>query len=373
MSQDSSSTSLTGKSCRWGILGAAAIARKNWQGLRWAENSRLVAVASRSLERSREFIADCQASVPQSSPVEAMGSYDELLARPDIDAVYIPLPTGVRKEWILKALAAGKHVLSEKPVCVDADDLREVVAAAAKAKLQFMDGVMFMHSARLEPLVAQLHDPEAMGPIRRIVSHFSFNAPASFFEDNIRASGELEPLGCLGDLGWYNIRLTLCATKGLMPHTARGRILRATTSGVPTEFSAELDFPGGTTASFFCSFHTETQQWGHFSCEKGYATLDDFVLPWYGAASRWSTHRASVVSQGCFMRMENHERFHAVDELATAGDTAQETNMFRTFSKHVLEKSPAPYWPEISLKTQLVLDACLKSARADTPTPVESL
>lgn len=372
MSVQASSASIAGKPCRWGIMGAAAIARKNWQGLRWAENSRLIAVASRSLERSQSFIRECQGSVPQSHEVEALGSYEELLSHPEVDAVYIPLPTGVRKEWILRAIAAGKHVLSEKPVTVSVRDLREIVAAAQKANLQFMDGVMFMHSARLEPMVAQIMDSERVGRVRRICSHFSFHAPESFFKENIRASDELEPLGCLGDLGWYNIRMTLCGLRGQMPHTARARCLQTTGNGVPTEFSAELDFEGGTTASFYCSFHTETQQWAHFSGEKGYVSLDDFVLPWFGTACRWSSHQAQVVAEGCFMRMENHERYHAVDEIATGGSTAQETNMFRTFSNNVLTNSPDSYWPEMALKTQLVLEACLLSARKDQPVPVEA-
>lgn len=373
MSRPASSEFTAAKSCRWGIMGAAAIARKNWQGLRWAENARLVAVASRSLERSESFIRDCQSSVPQSHEVKALGSYEELLAHPEIDAVYIPLPTGIRKEWILKAIAAGKHVLSEKPVCVTVSDLREIIAAAKKANVQLMDGVMFMHSARLEPLVAQMMDQQQVGRVRRICSHFSFHAPESFFKENIRASDALEPLGCLGDLGWYNIRMTLCGLHGQMPQTVRARSLQTTANGVPTEFSAELDFEGGTTASFYCSFHTETQQWAHFSGEKGYVFLDDFVLPWFGTASRWSTHQAQVIAEGCFLRMENHERYHAVDEIATAGKTSQETNMFRTFSNNVLTNQPDDYWPEIALKTQLVLEACLLSARTNQPVPVEAL
>src|SRR5512139_3487723 len=79
--------------CRWGILGTADIARKNWQAIALAGNATVTAVASRSLERSREFVARCQAARPLPAAPAALGSYDELLARPDVDAVYIPLPT----------------------------------------------------------------------------------------------------------------------------------------------------------------------------------------------------------------------------------------------------------------------------------------
>ena len=97
--------------CRWGILGAAFIARKNWQAIREAGNATLVAVASRDLARARAFIDECQAQVPHPAVPQAMDSYEALLARTDIDAVYIPLPTGIRKEWVIRAAQAGKHVV----------------------------------------------------------------------------------------------------------------------------------------------------------------------------------------------------------------------------------------------------------------------
>src|SRR2546422_11543560 len=95
--------------CRWGILARANVARKNWKASRNAENSALFAVASRDLERARQFIEVCQADVPLTPRPAACGSYQELLDRDDIDAVYVPLPTGIRKEWVLHAATAGKH------------------------------------------------------------------------------------------------------------------------------------------------------------------------------------------------------------------------------------------------------------------------
>src|SRR4051812_11679873 len=97
--------------CRWGILGAATIARKNWKAIRNAGNSVVAAVASRDAGRARQFIDECQAACPMSDVPQACASYDELLRRPDVKAVYIPLPTGVRKEWVIRAAEAGKHVL----------------------------------------------------------------------------------------------------------------------------------------------------------------------------------------------------------------------------------------------------------------------
>ena len=150
------------KRCRWGILGAANIARKNWDAIRHAENATLVAVASRSKPRADEYIRECQLVAPHEQTPAAC-TYEELLARKDIDAVYIPLPTAIRKEWVIKAANAGKHVLSEKPCAPTVADLEEMLAACRKNKVQFMDGVMFMHGNRLSLMRKVLDDADKIG------------------------------------------------------------------------------------------------------------------------------------------------------------------------------------------------------------------
>src|SRR5215467_6584867 len=99
---------------RWGILGAAEIARKNWKAIQLSGNSIVAGVASRDLERSRQFIARCQAEAPMPAAARAFSSYNELVESPDVDGVYVPLPTGVRKQWVIRAAEAGKHVICEK-------------------------------------------------------------------------------------------------------------------------------------------------------------------------------------------------------------------------------------------------------------------
>ena len=188
--------------CRWGILGTADIARKNWLAIRNAENCTLTAVASRDLERCRRFIADCQQHASFDPPPYAFGSYEELLASDQVDAVYVPLPTGIRKAWLIHAADVGKHLLSEKPVAATTSDVQEILAACQRNGVQFMDGVMFMHSRRFDQIREVINDGKSIGQIRRIVAQFSFGATPEFFQGNIRAHSGLEPLGCLGDLGW---------------------------------------------------------------------------------------------------------------------------------------------------------------------------
>lgn len=349
--------------CRWGILGTAEIARKNWQAIRLAGNSTLTGVASRTLPRAKQFIDECQSHVPFATPPKAYGSYEELLAAKDVDAIYIPLPTGMRTEWVIRAAEAKKHVLVEKPVGVAAADVEKILLACRKNGVQFMDGVMFMHSARLPKLREVLDDGTSVGHIRRIVAQFSFLGSDDFLKSNIRISQELEPLGCLGDLGWYTIRFALWTMKYQMPVSVVGRMIDSMNGGVPTEFSAELVFPGNVTASMYCSFLTENHQWANISGTKGYAHVRDFVLPFFSSHADFTVTNATYQHIGCDFNSEDRTRTVCVPEYASGAHNSQETNMVRTFSDLVLGGRVDEAWGEIALKTQRVLDACLQSAR----------
>jgi predicted dehydrogenase len=355
--------------CRWGILGAADIARKNWQAIRHAPNCTLVAVASRDIARCRQFIRQCQTHVPFDPPPRACGSYQELLASEDVDAVYIPLPTVVRKPWAIRAAEAGKHVLTEKPVGATAADVSDILEACRRSGVQLMDGVMFMHSRRLGAIRKILDDGASVGRINRITSHFTFGAGEAFFAGDIRTRSDLEPLGCLGDLGWYNICFTLWAMNWQLPGRVCGHMLAEhhrmdSPAPVPIDFSAELFFDGGTSASFYCSFVTEIEQWANVSGTKGSLHVSDFVLPYFGSEVAFEVSNPAFNIQGCDFNMEDHTRRFAVREYSNAAANAQEANMFRTFAESTLSGRPNPHWGEIALKNQQVLDACLRSARS---------
>ena len=355
--------------CRWGILGTASIARKNWKAIRNSGNSTVAAVASRTLDRAQQFIAECQSHVPFDPPPAACGRYEELLERDDVHAVYIPLPTGIRRQWVVRAAEAGKHVLCEKPCGVDAGEVREMLDACRASHVQFMDGVMFMHSQRLPRLREILDDGQSVGDIRRIATQFSFCAPAGFLDQNIRAQRDLEPLGCLGDLGWYTIRFILWTLGYRLPERVTARLLRehgggAGAPGVPLEFSAELLFPDAVSATFYCSFLTENQQWANISGSKGFAHVPDFVLPWFGSEVGFDVTNAAYRIHGCDFNMEHHTRRVAVPEYSNSFENAQETRMIRHFAGIVLSGELEPAWGEIALSTQRVLDACLQSARS---------
>jgi predicted dehydrogenase len=356
--------------CRWGILGTANIARKNWKAMRHAGNAALVAVASRERERAQRFIDECQASVPLAQAPAACGSYEELLGRKDVDAVYIPLPTGMRKEWVVRAAQAGKHIICEKPCGANSAEVSAMLDACRKSRVQFMDGVMFMHSQRLPLLRQVLDDGKSIGKIRRIASQFSFKGGDEFFKQNIRVSSDLEPLGCLGDLGWYNVRFSLWTLNEQLPERVTGRILGQFGRGdsrqpVPTEFSGELFYPDGVTASFYCSFVAENQQWAMVSGTAGYAQVPDFVVPFFGSEVAFEVNTVAFRPLGCDFNMESHPRRFAVHEYGNGLPSAQETNMIRKFGQMVTSGQLEPAWGESALRTQQVVDACLRSALAD--------
>jgi predicted dehydrogenase len=355
---------------RWGILGTAQIARKIWRAIHDSGNCDLVAVASRDGESCNRFIQSCQAEVALESKPAAFSRYEDLLACDAVEAVYIPLPTGLRKEWVLRAAAAGKHILCEKPCAITLEDLREMVEACQRNQVQFMDNVMFMHSRRLERLRQVLDDGRSIGKMRRITSAFTFLAPPEFFAENIRADSLLEPHGCLGDLGWYCLRIALWGMNWQMPRQVTGRVLaehagKGTSTPVPTEFSGELLFADGVSAAFFCSFLAGDQQWFNISGTEGYVEAPDFVLPFVGQEVSFAIQKNTFNVKGCDFRMETERKQVVVPEHSHGHSTAQETNLFRNFSNQVRSGKLNANWPHAALKTQELMCACRESAQAN--------
>ena len=354
--------------CRWGILSTAAIARKNWRAIAQTKFGTVAAVASRRMDAAKSFVCECQAHSPQYQVPEAVEGYEELLDRKDIDAVYIPLPTGLRKEWIISAAERGKHVLAEKPAALTAADLEEVLAVCNENNVQFMDGVMFMHSARLPMLRRMLDDGESVGTVRRIACHFSFLGDANFSQKNIRVNSQLEPFGCLGDLGWYCIRLLLWANHWQVPTQLTGVSLTSmkgekSEAEVPAEFSGELRFPDGSSGSFYCSFITGNQQWAHLSGTKGNIFMPDFVLPHFGCEVSFEVEKPIFAVNGCDFHMQKHTRSVIVEEYASGHAPAQEINMFETFNNIVRTGAVNPFWGDVALATQRVLDQLMAASR----------
>lgn len=356
----------TTKPLRIGFLSTARIGRKNWKAIFHSGNCVVSAVASRDVARAKQFISDGQREFPFAKVPAALGSYEALLASPEVDAVYVPLPTGVRKRWVIGAARAGKHVLCEKPCAISAADLREMLAACRKHRVQFLDGVMFMHSPRLARIRRILDDGESIGAVRHMASAFSFCGEGNFFQDNIRVHGALEPAGCLGDLGWYCIRFALWVMNWRMPRIVAGRILSQSRKlknqpSAPTEFVGEMIFAGRVSAGFYCSFLAAHQQWVQVSGTKGWLRVPDFVHPFDSYEPAFEVNRREIrVSSGVSCPP-------GADPMAQGHAVAQDTRMWRQFANQVVSGQLRSDWPMWALKTQIVLDACHKAARRGAP------
>jgi len=256
----------------------------------------------------------------------------------------------------LRAAAAGKHVICEKPCGVNAAEVEEMISACAKNRVQFMDGVMFMHHPRMERIRQALDDRKGIGRVKRITSSFSFRMAKNVYDTNVRLNSRLEPAGCLGDLGWYCIRFALWAMKWKLPREVTGRILSRRRGGhspspVPADFSAELIFDDDTSMSFYCSFMAGYQNWVHVSGENGQLRVADFVHPVNNLESTFEVN-------GRVVRVDS-----GGGKRAKAGAVAQQTNMIRNFARQVLSCKLNKEWPMWALQTQRVTDACFEAAQ----------
>lgn len=325
---------------RWGILGAALIADKISRGIQEATDQKVTAIGSRSLERAREWAATRR--IPK-----AVGSYEAVLDDPDIDAVYIPLPPSLHHPWTIRAIEAGKHVLCEKPLALDAGQAREMIDAATSRGVTLMDGTMWVHHDRTAAMRRVLASAE-LGEIRRVTTAFSFNWDTVPTE-NIRVKPELGG-GSLGDLGWYCVRVILW-TLGL---PRRVWAFERQAHGVDMNFSALMEFPAGPIASFDCGFDTVMRQWVEIAGTKNSLVCDDFVLPTKETGSRFWIHHPDGKS----------------DEKQT-GFCRQEVNMVERFARAIRRDSAdgvKTVTDEVtaSLNTMIVLDALRESVRRGT-------
>jgi predicted dehydrogenase len=341
------------KQLRFGFLSTANIGRKNWRSIHDSGNSIITAVASRDKKKAQRYIDELQFLAPFATAPVAFGSYEELLTSKNIDAVYIPLPTGLRKEWVMRAAEAGKHVICEKPCGLNIADVQEMISACKKNHVQFMDGVMFIHNPRMNHVRKFLDDKKNIGQVKRLVSNFSFHLAKNAYDTNVRVNKKLEPAGCLGDLGWYPIRFFLWIMKWKLPREVHGKILSQTRDGVPLDFSAELIFDDHTSANFYCSFIAQYQNWVHVSGAKGSLVVTDFVHPRSDHECSFELNQKEIFVRHCNCRAKHND----------SREFAQQTNMIRNFAKQIHSGKFNMEWPIQALRTQKVLDACFVSAR----------
>ncbi|XP_043691213.1 uncharacterized oxidoreductase At4g09670-like [Telopea speciosissima] len=333
---------------RFGILGCAGIAQKQSKAITLSPNSTLYAVGSRSLEKAKKFAAEN--GFPPSAKI--YGSYEAVLDDPDVDVVYVPLPTSLHVQWAVLASKKKKHLLLEKPVALNVAEFDQIVEACEANGVQFMDGTMWMHHPRTAKMMEFLSDTERFGHLKTIHSFFSFAGDDNFLKNDIRVKPGLDGLGALGDAGWYCIRSILWATNYELPKTVtahRGPVINE--AGVILACGSSLQWEDGKTATFHCSFFTNLTTDITAVGTKGTLHVHDFIVPFEEKTASFST-----ISQIRFA-----ERALPSQNVITT-DLPQEVCMVSELSRLVKSikeggSKPESKWPSISRKTQLVLDA----------------
>ena len=225
---------------RWGILGPGRIAPRLVRGVGGSERSEVVAVASRDATRAAAFAA-------KHGIGRAFGSYDELLAEPDVDVVYVSLPNHLHAEWTIRALEAGKHVLCEKPLALTVDQVDAISAAAERAGRIAVEGFMYLH----HPQILRAIDLARSGALGRLeLMNGTFSFPLSRADDP-----RIDPSmggGSLWDVGCYPVSLAR-RIAGEEPDRVAA-FARYDELGVDRTFIGQLHFPGGLLAQFDSSF-----------------------------------------------------------------------------------------------------------------------
>jgi len=319
---------------RWGVLSTANIGvAKVLPAMQRGEYCEVTAIASRSLEKA-------QAAATELGIPKAYGSYEELLADPDVDAIYNPMPNHLHVPWSIKALQAGKHVLCEKPIALSAAEAQELADAARQyPKLKLMEAFMYRHHPQWRR-AKQIVDDGGIGELRTIHSFFSY-----YNDDpgNIRNQADIGG-GGLMDIGCYNISLSrfifgaeprrICGIVEFDPHLNTDRLA----SGI-------LDFGRGT-ATFTCSTQLTPYQRVNIYGTSGRVEIEiPFNAPPDRPTKMWHQHDGTV----------DEIVFDICDQYTLQGDL---------FSQAILNDTPVPTPIEDAVANMRVIDAVFESAKS---------
>jgi predicted dehydrogenase len=335
----------------FGWMSTAQIGRKNKWAADLSGSIKPFIVASRDANKAAEF-----AKVHGFD--ESVGSYEDLLANSRLEAVYIPLPTTMHHHWAVQAAQHKKHILLDKPCASNLAELVDICRACKKNGLQIMDGVMFRHNARLVEMKKFLQDKAFIGELKRVTTGFSFLADDSWMDSNIRTKKALEPLGCIGDLGWYNVTFSMYAFDWELPYEVSCEAQKTTSEGVPLEAAFTLYFSNGKLATGDCGFLTSFRQIAEISGTQGNIRLNDFVLPHNGYKCEFT----ATTQPG----LQSFDRFNTSNvTVVEVRDSNQEVEMWRKMGTLINNikngGSPDPFYPQVMLQAQAVMDAMMES------------
>ena len=321
---------------RWGILSSASIGtRKVIPGMEQGELCSVDAIASRDLARARQAAESLGIPRPY-------GSYEELLADPEIDAIYNPLPNQLHVPWTVKACEAGKHVLCEKPIALNADEARTLLDVRRRTGKQIAEAFMIrthLQWLRVHELIAE----GRIGTLRSIVGFFSYhNVDPANIRNHTKSGG-----GALLDIGCYCIHMSRWMF-GRPPQRVIGLVDRDPAMHIDRLTSAMLDFGDGQSI-FTCSTQLVPHQTAQFFGTRGRIAIEiPFNAP-AGKTTRIFIDDGSDISGSRIVT----ETLPACDQYTLQGDA---------FARAVLEGVPVPVSLEDAIENMAVIDAIFRSA-----------
>lgn len=328
---------------RWGILGAARIATaKTIPGMVASDWCVPYAVGARDRLRARD-LAD------QFGVAKAYGSYDEVLADPEVEAVYIALPNHLHVEWALKAAKAGKHVLCEKPIALTANEAAQLNEAPRNVKIS--EAFMVRQQPRWEKLRDILRSGQ-YGPPKtaQMLLSFFMSDPDDFRNKPEYGGGANYDLGCY-------TAMTARYVFGEEPHRVIA-VCERDGNGVDTFLSAILDFGGGRHASFTVSTAMASAQTLHVVCERGFIDMPKPYVP----AREEASHIHIDISPSHDMSDVTTATFRPLDQYA------QEVE---NFSRAIRGECTPFFGVDDAIANMKVMDALFTSAKTNAWVEVE--
>lgn len=312
---------------RWGILSTAKIARDQvLPAISRSQTGVVHAIASRDEARAR-------ARADQVGAPVAHGSYDALLADPEVDGVYIPLPTSQHIDWTIRAAEAGKHVLCEKPIALEASQIDRVIAARDRTGVLISEAFMVYYHPQWHK-VRELIADGAIGALRHVTGAFSYH---NLDPGNMRNQPELGG-GGLPDIGVYPTVTTLIAT-GAEPGTVEADITRSPEFGTDVYARAAVDF-----GTFALTFHVSTQMALHQS------------MRFYGEAGWIDVTAPFNAGQYGHAQVVLHNQTHTEAQVFTFRDTDQYQLQSDAFVQAASGDRSSVFPLEMSRKVQEVID-----------------
>jgi predicted dehydrogenase len=322
----------------WGVLGVARIGvEKVIPAMQQGRHSRIDAIASRDIGRAREAAGRLKIA-------RAFGSYEEMLADPDIEAIYNPLPNELHVPWTLRALEAGKHVLCEKPIALSAGEAEQLLGARARSGKLVAEAFM----VRFHPQWRRAHEIAGSGTIgeaRAIQTFFSYHLTDP---DNIR--NKLPGGGALYDIGCYAI-LTARYIFGAEPLRVSATIDRDPVMGADRLTSALMEFPGGRQLSFVCGTQTSPHQRVTIAGDKGRIEI---AIP-FNAPPEQPTQITIDDGSDLAGGGARIERFPVCDQYTLQGDA---------FSRAVRGEAKLEYPIEDAIANMRAIDAVFRAAQS---------